>query len=76
MRFRFPGFLGTTEIDTGPPPSWPWHDALHGRNPVIALATYNAERSRGIVHTTEWDAKMAELQREYDCQENTKGETA
>ena len=29
-----------------------------------ALAVYNAERSRGIVHTPEWVARMAEIQ---DC---------
>ncbi len=31
------------------------------------LSTYNAERYRGIMHTPEWDAKMAELQREWDA---------
>lgn len=31
------------------------------------LATYNAERYRGIMHTPEWRAKMADLQREYDA---------
>jgi hypothetical protein len=30
------------------------------------LATYNAEKLRGLVHTPEWDAAMAELQREFD----------
>ena len=30
------------------------------------LANYNAERGRGIMHTAEWDAKMADLQRKYD----------
>jgi hypothetical protein len=29
------------------------------------LARYNGERARGIAHTPEWDAQMAELQREY-----------
>jgi hypothetical protein len=38
-------------------------------NPKFApLAAYNAECDRGIVHTAGWDAKMAELQREYDEQ--------
>jgi hypothetical protein len=32
-----------------------------------ALATYNGERARGIVHTPEWDATMAEVQREWDA---------
>lgn len=32
-----------------------------------ALATYNAERARGIVHTAEWDAKMTTLQHEWDA---------
>lgn len=31
------------------------------------LATYNAERARGIVHTPEWADEMAELQREFDA---------
>jgi hypothetical protein len=30
------------------------------------LADYNAERSRGIVHTEEWQARMADLQRRYN----------
>jgi hypothetical protein len=30
------------------------------------LATYNAECARGIVHTAEWDDRMAELQAEFD----------
>ena len=30
------------------------------------LATYSSERARGIMHTPEWDARMAELQREFD----------
>lgn len=35
------------------------------------LAVYNAECARGIVHTPEWDAKMAELQREFDATHGT-----
>lgn len=30
------------------------------------LAEYNAERSRGLVHTRTWIVKMGVLQREYD----------
>jgi hypothetical protein len=30
------------------------------------LALYNAERARGIQHTPEWHAKMAQLQRRFD----------
>lgn len=30
------------------------------------LATYNAEVARGIVHTPEWDARMAEKQARYN----------
>ncbi len=77
MRFRFPGLFGTAEIDTGPEITWTRDDpALRGLGPVTALAVYNAERARGLVHTPEWDAKMAGLQAEYDCQANTKGGTA
>jgi hypothetical protein len=32
-----------------------------------ALATYNAELSRGIVHTPEWDARMAAEQARFDA---------
>jgi hypothetical protein len=31
-----------------------------------ALATYNGERARGIVHTPEWQAKMAAEQKRFD----------
>ena len=31
------------------------------------LGQYNAERARGIVHTPEWDEKMAELQAAFDA---------
>lgn len=31
-----------------------------------ALATYNGERARGIVHTPEWESRMAEEQRAFD----------
>ena len=31
-----------------------------------ALAVYNAEVARGIMHTPEWDARMAALQEELD----------
>jgi hypothetical protein len=30
------------------------------------LSTYNGERHRGIMHTAEWGARMAQLQRRYD----------
>jgi len=32
------------------------------------LAVYNSERARGIVHTPEWDARMAALQVRFDEQ--------
>jgi hypothetical protein len=31
------------------------------------LATYNAERARGIVHTQEWAERMAKHQAEFDA---------
>jgi hypothetical protein len=34
--------------------------------PFEALAQYNSERARGLVHTPEWDARMAALQAEFD----------
>lgn len=34
---------------------------------VDVLARYNAERARGILHTWEWQEKMAELQRQHDA---------
>lgn len=33
------------------------------------LGKYNAERARGIVHTPEWQEKMAELQSQFDATE-------
>jgi hypothetical protein len=33
------------------------------------LARYNAERDRGIQHTPEWEARMAQLQRRFDGSE-------
>ena len=33
---------------------------------ISALATYNAEASRGIVHTEEYKEKMGALQKAYD----------
>lgn len=30
------------------------------------LAAYNAERARGIMHTPEWQARMADLQVKFD----------
>lgn len=47
------------------------HDArLRRLGPMPAeykpLAVYNAECARGIVHTAEYDASMAWLQRQYD----------
>lgn len=35
------------------------------RQEVETLATYNAERTRGLVHTPEWSVKMADLQRRF-----------
>lgn len=36
------------------------------RQEVETLATFNAECSRGLVHTPEWMAKMAALQERFD----------
>ena len=33
------------------------------------LATYNAERARGIVHTPEYDKRMAEVQHRFDWEQ-------
>ncbi len=33
-----------------------------------SLATYNAEVSRGLVHTPEWKQEMAKLQHAYDLE--------
>jgi hypothetical protein len=32
-----------------------------------ALADYNSERARGIMHTDEWKRQMSELQAEYNA---------
>jgi hypothetical protein len=36
------------------------HGVIVG-NGYKELAQYNAERARGLVHTPEWDARMAEI---------------
>lgn len=33
-----------------------------------ALAHYNAERARGIMHRPEWDARMAEIQAAFNAE--------
>ena len=38
-----------------------------------ALAQYNAECSRGIVHTPEWDARMAEEQERFNVEMDMDG---
>ncbi len=51
----------------GPPPRparRPQAEAMPG--PFHALARYNGERARGLVHTPEWDERMAALQAEFD----------
>lgn len=41
--------------------TWPaWSHAY------AKLAVYNAERNRGIVHTPEWDERMAKIQARFD----------
>lgn len=40
------------------------------------LANYNAERSRGIVHTSEWDARMVVDQERFDAQQIAEAATA
>jgi hypothetical protein len=37
------------------------------RYEFTALATYNAERSRGIVHTTQWIELMREEKRRFEA---------
>lgn len=41
-----------------PPPSFDDYDAL---------ARYNAERARGIVHDPQWVARMAQIQASFDA---------
>lgn len=43
--------------------SWP---DMQPRADVEALARYNAEVARGIVHTKAYDRQMADLQRRFD----------
>lgn len=53
-------------------------DRMSGRQPepvwtaltyqeIHVLAAYNAERARGLMHTTDWQARMAELQVRFDA---------
>ena len=43
-----------------------WWDRWHREHRWDALGLYNAERHRGLVHTPEWDAWMAEEQAAFD----------
>ncbi len=45
-------------------PEFQWH----------ALATYNSERARGLVHTAEWEAQMAAQQVAFDAWAKTEFE--
>lgn len=50
---------------------WRWQHVQHERRWRAEarwqrLAVYNAEVARGIVHTAEWNALMAEEQRAFD----------
>lgn len=44
--------------------AWPWQG--WPGNWVSILAMYNAERSRGIMHTPEWQERMATYQEAFD----------
>lgn len=44
----------------------PWRGTVSERE-IESLGRYNAERGRGVVHTEEWAAKMAECQERYDA---------
>jgi hypothetical protein len=47
---------------------WPFTKKILLWEPrFFALAQYNAEVSRGIIHTDEWQEKMHRMQNEYDA---------
>jgi hypothetical protein len=43
---------------------------------LMRLCAYNAEHARGIVHTPEWTAQMAELQEKYSAARQREHEEA
>ena len=45
----------------------PEPEPLQAPSSLDKLAAYNAEVARGIVHTPEWDERMARLQAEFDA---------
>jgi hypothetical protein len=47
-----------------PAPRYSRREPMPG--PFNALAQYNSERARGLVHTAAYDARMAALQAEFD----------
>jgi hypothetical protein len=52
-------------------------DNYHGLTGIefSRLATYNAEKSRGIMHTVDWQNKMAILQIQFDHYQHTERQT-
>lgn len=52
------------------------HKGILSDAELRTLADYNGERARGIMHTAEWDAKMAELQKMYEATMQHTYETA
>lgn len=45
-----------------------WHDAWLNEHRWDALARYNAEIARGILHTARYQVLMAEEQRKFDAE--------
>lgn len=72
MAVRWPWIRKPVSFDFTFAAKWPAPVQAGGSSPIPApsevdvLARYNAERARGILHTFEWQERMAELQRRFD----------
>lgn len=67
-----------TFLDTWTPAWWPKKekDKVFWEPQFQVLATFNSEVARGLLHSEEWKAKMAQTQRWYDEKLRAKGERA
>jgi len=71
LKRRYRAFARLQDSQPGVMQDVPWDQPVEKYNGLTTieftqLSVYNDQRSAGLMHTAEWDAKMAELQRRYN----------